>query len=492
MKKLKDVIVDGVILAGSEVNLSDISDNSKNVKEGSLFFAIKGTAVDGHNFVREVLEKGACGVVVQDRQLADFLVKNYPGKAVVLSENTRKTLSLSANRFFDEPSKGLKVIGITGTNGKTSVSNILAQFYEFAGCKVGVIGTINYRIGDEVISAGHTTPDPINWFKTLKIFKEKGAEVVVAEVSSHALDQYRVYSTVFDGGIFTNLTQDHLDYHRSMEEYFKAKEKLFYQILDFNKNPKASVNYDDEYGRKIYEKFKDSFNMMSYGKTSPDFKIEDIKLSLSGTEFSFKYRDREGKVYTTLLGEFNIYNLSASLSYLLIDNFDEGFLAEKARFLKPVRGRFEVLSENGKTVVVDYAHTPDGVEKLLTSINQIKKSRVITIFGAGGNRDKTKRPIMGKIAKSLSDIVVITSDNPRNEDPMDIINDILKGIEDKTNVFVISDREEAIKFGIEIAGEGDVVVIAGKGHETYQIIKDKILPFDDLEIAKKYLRRDYV
>ncbi|MCX7760344.1 MAG: UDP-N-acetylmuramoyl-L-alanyl-D-glutamate--2,6-diaminopimelate ligase [Hydrogenothermaceae bacterium] len=492
MKKLKDVIVDGVILAGAEVNLSNISDNSKNVKEGSLFFAIKGTAVDGHNFVKEVLEKGACGVVVQDKQLADFLVKNYPGKAIVLSENTRKSLSLSANRFFDEPSKGLKVIGITGTNGKTSVSNILAQFYEFAGYKVGIIGTINYRIGDEIISAGHTTPDPINWFKTLKIFKEKGADVVVAEVSSHALDQYRVYGTVFDGGIFTNLTQDHLDYHKSMEDYFKAKEKLFYHILDFNQNPKASVNYDDEYGRKIYQKFKDNFNIISYGKTSPDFKIEDIRLSVSGTEFSFVYKGGKRRIYTKLLGEFNVYNLSASISYLLVDNFDEDFLIEKAKFIKPVRGRFEVLSENGKTVIVDYAHTPDGVEKLLSSVNQIKKDKVITIFGAGGNRDKTKRPIMGKIAKSLSDIVIITSDNPRNEEPIDIINDILKGIEDKTDVFVIPDREEAIKFGIEMAKEGDVIVIAGKGHETYQIIKDKILPFDDLEIAKKYLRRDYV
>ncbi|MEZ0323650.1 MAG: UDP-N-acetylmuramoyl-L-alanyl-D-glutamate--2,6-diaminopimelate ligase [Hydrogenothermaceae bacterium] len=489
---MKDVIVDGVILSGQDMDISDISDNSKNIKEGSLFFAIKGTNIDSHNFIKEVLEKGASGVVVQDRELSDFLVKKYPNKAIILSENTRKSLSLSANRFFDEPSKDIKVIGITGTNGKTSVSNILAQFYEFAGYKVGVIGTINYKVGDEIISSGHTTPDPINWFKTLKIFKEKGVDVVVAEISSHALDQYRVYSTVFDGGIFTNLTQDHLDYHKSIEEYFKAKEKLFYQILDFNKNPKASVNYDDEYGKKIYEKFKDSFNMISYGKTSQDFKIEDINLSLYKTSFSFMYQGKKRKVYTNLLGDFNIYNLAASISYLLIDNFDIDFLIEKTKFIKPVKGRFEVLSENGKTVIVDYAHTPDGLEKLLNSVNQIKKGRVLTIFGAGGNRDKSKRPIMGKIVKSLSDIVIITSDNPRYEEPMDIINDILKGIEDKTDVFVILDREEAIKSGIEIAKDGDIVVIAGKGHETYQIIKDKILPFDDIEVAKKYLRREDV
>lgn len=488
MKRITDIVTFGDILNGGENLVFDISDNSKTVKEGTLYFAIRGTKTDGHDYVFEAIKNKACGVVVEDIHLAVKLKESYKNLGVVLTQNTRKSLSLAANRFFDEPSKDMKIIGITGTNGKTSVSNILSQFYEYAGNKVGVIGTINYRIGSEVISSGHTTPDPINWFKTLKTFREKKADVVVCEISSHALDQYRVYGTNFAGAIYTNLTQDHLDYHKDMEDYFNAKEKLFYLLLEFGKNPKASINYDDEYGKRIYQKFKDKIDMISYGKSSDDFRIRNISLSMDHTKFKYTYKNIEREITTNLLGEFNVYNLSACLSYLIIDGFDHDFLTEKSKVLRPIKGRFDVLSLNGKTVIVDYAHTPDGLEKILESINQIKRRNVITVFGAGGNRDKTKRPLMGKVAKTLSNLIIITSDNPRDEDPMDIIDDILQGIEDKNGVMVIPDREIAIQKAIDIAKEGDIVLIAGKGHENYQIVKGRVLNFDDMEIAKKYIK----
>lgn len=486
MKKLSEII-DGKFIGGEDCLIAEITNNSKNIKKGSLFFAIKGTNVDGHTFVEEAVKSGAVAVVVQDLQLANYLKEKYPHIAIIYSENTRKSLAVTANKFYDNPSQHIKVVGITGTNGKTSVSNILAQFYSFAGLKAGVIGTINYRIEDEVISEGHTTPDPIEWFKTIKLMKEKGASVVVAEVSSHALDQYRVYSTVFDGVIFTNLTQDHLDYHKNMEEYFLAKEKLFKFAFEYNQKPKASVNVDDSYGLRLYNTYKDSFVMTSFGKSSKDFKIDSISLFADHTEFSYVYKSKKNNIHTKLLGEFNVYNMSTALSYLLVEGFDEKFLVEKAREIKPVRGRFEVYSKNGITAIVDYAHTPDGLEKVLKSLNQIKQARIITVFGAGGNRDKTKRPIMGQIAQNLSDIIILTSDNPRNEDPLKIIDDILQGINQKEKVIIEPDREKAIQKAVKIANPDDIILIAGKGHETYQILADKKIHFDDLEVVKKYL-----
>lgn len=486
MKTISEIIY-GDILSNNDNLISEITDNSKNVRSNSLFFAIKGTSTDGHNFVEEAIYKGAVGVVVQDRDMAISLKDRFKDITVVYSENTRKSLAMTANNFFDKPSESLKVIGITGTNGKTSVSNILQQFYRFAGFKTGIIGTINYRVDDEVISEGQTTPDPINWFKTLNKMKQKGAQVIVAEVSSHALDQYRIYGTKFDGAIFTNLTQDHLDYHKEMIDYFLAKEKLFDFTLKFNKNPKSSVNFDDVYGRKIYEMYKDSFNMISFGKTSPDFRIDNISLSITQTEFEYTYKNKRKKVISKLLGEFNVYNLSAAISYLILDNFDENFLIEKSLQINPVRGRFEVISKGNITAVIDYAHTPDGLEKILKSINKIRKGRIITVFGAGGDRDKGKRPIMGSIAENFSDIVIITSDNPRYEDPLKIIDDILSGIKDRTKILVIKDREEAIRKAIQIAKANDVILVAGKGHETYQIVKGEKKYFDDLQVIKKYL-----
>lgn len=495
MKKLKDLIDNEILLQGSlDTVVGGISDNSKEIKDSYVFFAVEGTKIDGHDFIALAIEKGAKVVFFQKKDAYEKLKNRYPDITFILSENTRKSLAKVANRFYDNPSENLKVVAVTGTNGKTTTTNLLSQYYTLSGHKVGLIGTINYSIGDEILDSGHTTPDPVKWFKTLKTMKDKGVDVVVAEVSSHAADQFRVFSTKFFGGIFTNLTQDHLDYHKDMENYFLAKREVFNQIHQFNKDAVYSINIDDDYGKKIYSYLFDNLNVkkenvITYGKNSEDFKILDYHLGLFETQFNFLYRGKIYNVYTKLRGIFNIYNLSAVISFLLKDNFDIGFLVENTKNIKPVKGRFQIVEGDGFIVVIDYAHTPDALENILKSLLEIKKSKIITVFGAGGNRDKTKRPIMGKIAEKYSDLVIITSDNPRDENPQDIANDILQGISDKSKVLVVLDREEAIKHSIEIAKEDDIVLVAGKGHESYQIIKDRVLPFDDFEVVNKYIKR---
>ncbi|GAB6073201.1 UDP-N-acetylmuramoyl-L-alanyl-D-glutamate--2,6-diaminopimelate ligase [Venenivibrio stagnispumantis] len=470
---------------GNDKEILHITQNSKDIKENTLFIAIKGTKFDGHSFVLDAIKNGVIGVVLEDRQLADKLKKEFNDINIFLSDNTKKALSFIASEFFENPSKDLKIIGITGTNGKTTTSNLLATYYELLGEKVGIIGTINHRVGNEILSEGMTTPDHIKWQQLLKTMKDKGASVVVAEISSHALDQDRVYATKFHGAIFTNLTQDHLDYHKDMENYFLAKRKLF-EMLDNNRT--ASINTDDFYGKRIYQEFKDRLNIISYGKENADFKIGDIKQDLEGTEFEFIYNGEKSIVKTKLIGEFNVYNLSAVISFLIKEGVDKDFLIKNAVKLNPVKGRFEIVKGKGFIAVIDYAHTPDGLENLLKTVRKLKNiNRVITIFGAGGDRDKTKRAPMGEIAERYSDIIILTSDNPRSENPLDIIEDIKKGIKSK-NIIIQPDREKAIKTGIEMAKEGDIVVIAGKGHENYQIIGDNIIYFDDKEIAEKYIR----
>ncbi|MGC9187954.1 MAG: UDP-N-acetylmuramoyl-L-alanyl-D-glutamate--2,6-diaminopimelate ligase [Sulfurihydrogenibium sp.] len=489
MKKLQDLITDEKIIhQGKSQIVKGISNNTEKVDKDYAFFAIKGTKFDGHNFVEEAIKKGATTVFIQQPELAEKIKKSFPDVNIVFSENTRKSLAIAANKFYDEPSKSIKVLGITGTNGKTTVSNLLAQYYEMAGYKVGVIGTINYRVADEIISSGHTTPDPIEWFKTLKTMKDKGANVVVAEVSSHAADQLRVYSTIFRGGVFTNLTQDHLDYHKTMENYFLAKREFFNQIQLFNPNAIASVNLDDPYGKRIYQDFKDKIDTITYGLENGDFRIKDYKLSLFQTEFTAYYQGKDLTFKTNLRGFFNILNIASAVSLLIKDNFDLDFLVEATQKLKPIKGRFEVVEGKNFICVVDYAHTPDALENILKSLNAIKQNRIITVFGAGGNRDKTKRPLMGNVAERLSDIVILTSDNPRDEEPMDIINDILEGITDKSKVIIEEDRRKAIEKAVKIAKDNDIVLVAGKGHETYQIVKDKVLHFDDREVIEEILK----
>ncbi|EDP76653.1 UDP-N-acetylmuramoyl-L-alanyl-D-glutamate--2,6-diaminopimelate ligase [Hydrogenivirga sp. 128-5-R1-1] len=450
-----------------------ITADSREVREGYVFFAIRGTRFDGHEFVQEALKRGALAVVVErDVEAVQRVIK---------VENTRKTLAESAHLFYGRPSESLKVVGVTGTNGKTTTTYILESILKKSGSHAGLMGTIQYRLGDKVFGSGRTTPDPITWHRTLREMVGSGATHVVAEVSSHALDQYRVWGTEFEAVIFTNLTQDHLDYHRDMEDYFRAKARLFFDY----KYRFAVVNTDDPYGKRLARDLGD--RALTYGREGETLRIEDFKTGFDGSELRVSFKGKSFRFHSNLIGDFQAYNLSAALCYTLEVGIDPNAIQEALKDVH-VPGRFEVhRSDRGFIAVVDYAHTPDAMDNVLRTMRRLTKNRVICVFGAGGNRDRGKRPLMGKSAEKWSDVVIITSDNPRDEEPERIIEDILKGVEDKGKVKVIPDRREAIAEALNIAKEGDIVAILGKGHEDYQEIKGVKYPFSDSEVLKKFL-----
>jgi len=466
--------------------IKGITNNSKEVKKDFIFVAVKGSKVDGHLFIEEAIKKGASVVIIQDKKISEEIKRKYPHVQVLLSENTRKEQAVLSKLFYKKPDEYIKVIGVTGTNGKTTTANLIYQYLSLKGKNTGIIGTIEYRFKDTVFASGRTTPDSIEWFRILNSMKSKGAEYVVSEISSHAVDQYRVYGTKFEGGIFTNLTRDHLDYHGSMENYFKAKKGFFDFVYKENPEGIAVINTDDKYGKELFSIFKKKLKVFSYGKENADFKIKDVDISLKGTVFSLKYGEKNFRLKSKLLGEFNVYNIAAAFSFLYIMGIDEEFLVSATESLKPIKGRFETVYSGKFLVINDYAHTPDALKNILSSLKKIRHKRVITVFGAGGDRDKEKRPLMGKVAEKYADIVILTSDNPRSEEPEDIVKDIEMGMKKKPKV--ILDRKEAIREAINIAKDGDIVLIAGKGHENYQIVKDKVIPFDDTSVAKQLLK----
>ncbi|MDQ7056148.1 MAG: UDP-N-acetylmuramoyl-L-alanyl-D-glutamate--2,6-diaminopimelate ligase [Persephonella sp.] len=464
--------------------VSSLTNSSKEVSLNSIFFAIKGSSADGHHFIEDAVRKGAKTVVLQDKMWAEFLRKRYPQINVVLAENTRKMLAEISRIYFDYPDRKLKVIGITGTNGKTTVSHLTAQYLQMLGIKTGIIGTTGYKVEEKILSEGRTTPDPIQWYKTLFQMKQMGAEFVVAEVSSHALDQYRVYGTRFKGVVFTNLSPEHLDYHRDMENYFEAKRRLF----SWNRQSPSAVNADDIYGKRLLQEFESS---SGYGfSDGAHFRISDVDLSHNGTVFTIFYRGKKYPVRTKLIGKFNVYNTAAAFSHESVrSGFKPEDLSELSWRLTPVRGRIEILEGEGFRVIIDYAHTPDALKNVLETLNSLKNGRIITVFGAGGDRDRSKRPVMGEIASKYSGVIIITSDNPRSENPMEIIQDIKRGTNKNSDVYIIPDREEAIKEAVYMAGRDDTVLIAGKGHEIYQEIKGVKVPFDDRSVAEKYIKK---
>jgi len=452
-----------------------ITCNSKEVREGFLFFAIKGSERDGNEFIEEALSRGAL-----------FAITDSPIKhpKVIRVEDARKSYALACNIFYGKPCERLKVVGVTGTNGKTTVTYIIESILRKAGYKTGVIGTINYRIENKKISEGRTTPPPEVWFKTLSTMAEKKVDTAVAEVSSHALDQHRIRGTTFDAVIFTNLSQDHLDYHKDMENYFNAKARLFREY-SFKR---AYINTDDPYGRMIYEELKKrGKKVISFGKEG-SAKIEVVSSSFGGINIRINYRNKNIFIDSPLCGDFQAYNITAGVAYCIDRGVDPGIITEALRKIK-VPGRFETIDAKGRKIIIDYAHTPDALKNVLVAISKIKDhGRIITVFGAGGNRDRSKRPLMGRIAEEFSNIIVLTSDNPRYEDPMRIIEDILSGIENKDKVFIKEDREEAIKLAFEISEPGDTILIAGKGHEDYQEVRDRKIKFSDKEVVYKLLK----
>lgn len=449
-----------------------ISSNSKEVREGYVFVAVRGTQVDGHDFVEEALQRGALYALVE-REV------DIKEPRIIKVEDTRKALGELASLFYGEVSKRLKIVGITGTNGKTTTTHIVESILNKAGIKTGLMGTIYYRLGEKIYEyEGRTTPDPIKWHSTLKAMWEEGASAVVCEVSSHALDQKRIWGTDFYMVGFTNLSQDHLDYHGTMEDYFLAKARLFEEYA----YTYAVINEDDPYGKRLKAVAK---NPRTYGREG-DLKILDFQTDFEGSRLKVEY---EGKVYdffSNLRGNFQAYNLSLGILVGFLWGLESQAIQEGIRQVQ-VPGRFETYKGKGFVVIIDYAHTPDALEKVLRTARALCKNRLIVVFGAGGNRDRTKRPLMGKTAEAIADLIVLTSDNPRFEEPMAIIEDILSGIENKRAVLVEQDRRKAIELAISMAQEGDVILIAGKGHEDYQEIKGVKYPFKDSEVVKEVL-----
>lgn len=445
--------------------------DSRKIKEGDIFVALEGAVADGHKYIKQAIENGAKGVLVSKKVELEFPVE------YILVKDLRKNLGKIASNFYDYPQKKLKIVGITGTNGKTTSTYLLESI--LGEEKVARIGTVEYKIGDEVIEAPNTTPESLDIVKMCKKAVEKGLEYLVMEVSSHALSLGRVDMLEFDVASFTNLTLDHLDYHESMENYFQAKRKLFTMLKDSKKN---SINIDDSYGEKIYKEF----GGYSYSLTKPaDLVGEIVEFHSDGQLVKI---DIQGEVFEeklAILGRYNLYNVLGVIGVALQLGIDKRVILERLENVKGAPGRFELVNcGQDYIVVVDYAHTGDALENILKSINELKKGRVITVFGCGGDRDPSKRPIMGEIAQRLSDIAILTSDNPRTENPHSIIEDVKKGMSGD-NYLVEEDREHAIMKAIEIAEKDDIILIAGKGHETYQILGREKIHFDDREIVRR-------
>jgi UDP-N-acetylmuramoyl-L-alanyl-D-glutamate--2,6-diaminopimelate ligase len=455
-----------------------ISCNSKEVKKDFVFVAIKGAKEDGHNFINEAIRNGARLVITQD-----FLPQN--SKATFINfKDTRKILARLASEFYSRPSEKLKVAGITGTNGKTTVTYIIEAILKAAGFYPGVLGTINYRFKNRLILAKNTTPGPIELQNILSQMSKEGVDYCIMEVSSHALDQNRIEEIEFHSAIFTNLTQDHLDYHQNLENYFKAKSKLF-KMLD--KNSFAVINNDDKWVRRIKDLTR--AEIITYGiKNNALVRAKQIKFNCLSTEFLLSSRKIEFSLKTKLLGEHNIYNILAAVAWALKEGIDTDVIKSSLEKFSSVPGRLERIDSNRDfQVFVDYAHTEDALKNIIRTLRQVYNKRIIVVFGCGGERDKVKRPKMGRVVTELSDLAIITNDNPRSEDPRDIINDIKQGIR-KKNYSVISDRAEAISKALSLAKSGDVVLVAGKGHENYQILKDRVIHFDDKEVIKGCLK----
>ncbi len=475
---LRDVAVTH-IEGNREIEITDICYDSRKAKKGTMFVAIVGFETDGHKYLEKAMSEGAVAVVVQNG--AEILC-DLSGVTVIYADNTRKALAELAATFYGHPEKQLKIIGVTGTNGKTTVTTLVKQILEYAGKNTGLIGTNANMILDRVLPTERTTPESLELFSLFSEMVEEGVEYVVMEVSSHSLELCRVYGITFLVGAFTNLTQDHLDFHKTMENYLAAKEKLFLQ------SEKAVVNTDDTAGNSIYE--KNLCPSLSVGiEENANLYASDIKISSRGVHFAVSYEGKEYKVRLGIPGKFSVYNALVAIGTAIAAGISIDHAVEALTFAKGVMGRCEsVYTKTDFSVIIDYAHTPDGLENIISTVKEFTEGRVITLFGCGGDRDRTKRPIMGEVAGKLSDYLIVTSDNPRTEKPGSIIEDILVGVK-KTDCdhIVIENRREAIGYAMKFAKSGDSVILAGKGHETYQIIGKTKHHFDEREVIRESL-----
>ncbi|HHV38800.1 MAG TPA: UDP-N-acetylmuramoyl-L-alanyl-D-glutamate--2,6-diaminopimelate ligase [Tepidimicrobium sp.] len=473
-----------VVKGDKNIGITGIENDSRRISNGNMFIAIEGFTVDGHDYIDKAIESGAiCIVVEKDILLARDDI------TLIKVDNTLDALSRYSSIFYGEPSRKMKVIGITGTNGKTSITYMVESIFREANKDTGIIGTMGSRFAGKIIDNKNTTPDSLIIQRQLGNMLKAGMEFCAMEVSSHALELKRVEDVDFQVGVFTNLSEEHLDFHETMESYYNSKLKLFNRAKGYN-----IVNGDDIYGKRILQDVENAVPIITYGIDGAyDIYATDVVCHMRGVDFTLNTWEGSIPIKLNILGEFNVYNALAAMACGMVYGIDLPTIKKGIENIKNIKGRFEIIPvEEDYSVIIDYAHTPDGLEKVLRTIDQFAKGKKIVVFGAGGNRDRTKRPIMGETVARHADLSVVTSDNPRFEDPDDIIEDVLVGVRRvKGNYVAITDRKEAIKYALSIAKPDDIILLAGKGHETYTIIGDKIIPFDERKIVLDILEDMY-
>ncbi|WP_417860022.1 UDP-N-acetylmuramoyl-L-alanyl-D-glutamate--2,6-diaminopimelate ligase [Winogradskyella sediminis] len=484
MMVLKDILYKvtiNAVVGSTSITVNKIEFDSRQIQVNDVFIAISGTITDGHNYIEKAISDGATAIVCE--QLPEHLEDGITYIEVV---NSNQALAFMAANFYGHPSENLKLVGVTGTNGKTTVSSLLYQLFKKAGYKVGLLSTVKIMVDNTTYKATHTTPDSLTINKYLQLMNDEGVEFCFMEVSSHGIHQSRTEGLRFEGGIFTNLSHDHLDYHDTFAEYRDVKKHFFDQLP---KDAFALTNIDDKNGLVMFQNTaakKYTYALKNYA----DYRAQILENEFSG--LLLKLNDNE--LWSRLIGSFNAYNVLAIFGAAELLGLDKVEVLRLISELENVAGRFQYFISEGKiTAIVDYAHTPDALKNVLETINDIrtKNEELITVVGCGGNRDKTKRPKMAHIASALSTKVILTSDNPRNEEPSAIIEDMEKGVEPQNfkKTLSITDRKQAIKTACQMAGANDIILIAGKGHETYQEIKGERFDFDDYKIVQEYLKQ---
>ncbi len=473
--KLNELLENNAVTAIGDTEITSVTDSTGKVTEGSLFFCVKGGSFDGHTAAADMLERGAAAVVC-DHDLG-------LGEKQIITDDTRVLYGKVCAAWFGHPERKIKMIGVTGTNGKTTITNVIKHILMSTGHKTGLIGTIRNEIGDEVFETSNTTPMAFEFMQLLDKMVKAGCEYVVMEVSSFGLVQNRIGSSWFGIALFTNLTQDHLDYHKNMENYYQAKKKLF-DICD-----SAICNIDDDYGKRLFGEI--SCDKLTFStRESASFYADGIKIKPTGSSFWFCNEGKSHFVKAKIPGLFNVSNLTAAMAACLKAGVPLDKIIAAVENYSGVKGRCEVIPTGRDfTVICDYAHTPDAIENVLRSVKEYTSGRLICLFGCGGDRDSTKRPLMAQAAAKYADKLIVTSDNPRTEDPEAIIKDILTGLTDAEVPYdVVTDRREAIYHALKIAEKGDIIVLAGKGHEDYQIIGEKKNHFDEREVVAEGLK----
>ena len=478
IQRLRAISIDGPV----DREITGVRYDSRRVGPGNLFVAVRGACFDGHSFIEQAVDKGAVAIVGEKPGLSKRAT-------TIVVPNSREALARLAATYYGDPSRRLKVIGVTGTNGKSTTTFLVKHLLERANQSTGLIGTIRYEIGERVLPAQRTTPESLDLQELLSQCVEAGCRNVVFEVSSHALSQGRASEIAFDVGAFTNLTQDHLDFHRGMKDYFEAKARLFDSVRDNQKKERAAViNIDDPYGQQLAARFGRDLPIISYGMGArAQFRASNFKVEMNGTSYQLNAKEKSYLVRLPLIGRFNVYNSLAALAVAHAIGADVRTSVLALANAPQIPGRLEAIPAKRQFhVFVDYAHTDDALLNVLRTCRDLHPNRLILVFGCGGNRDRTKRVLMGAVADQYADYAILTSDNPRKEDPEAIVRDIEAGFKRK-NYEKIVDRKEAISRAIALAQPKDIVLIAGKGHEKYQEFGDHTIPFDDVEVAARAL-----